>query len=193
MAHNFYNLMLIAAETGDRNENIETVEKLGEFINKYGFMIAFSAVVLVLAIIFILNYIHSTRKKTETETAIFNKEREASIEQNKKMFDLVTKVQTEQIVQLQQMTESLKDMNNTLREAQRQSDVLNNNFENIKNSILDCDANHKFIRSTLEDVLKYAKNADKNNNEILEKISVIENELKILIVEPTSSIDKIEK
>ena len=190
MYHIYYRSIQLAEENLNTDENIEAVENLGEFINKYGFMIAFSAVVLVLAIIFILNYIHTTRKKNETETSIFNKEREASIEQNKKMFDLVTKVQTEQIVQLQQMTESLKDMNNTLREAQRQSDALSNNFENIRNSILDCDENHRYIRSTLEDVLKYAKNADKSNNEILEKISVIENELKILIIDPSGSINE---
>ena len=99
--------MVTLAKPSTTQQSLESAEKFGEYINRYGFMIIFSAVILVIMIIVAIFYIKKYAERSKAEMEMANRERTASIEQNSKMFDLVTKVQTEQVVQLQAMTESL--------------------------------------------------------------------------------------
>lgn len=170
-----YHLLLEA--NSDMAENIEAAGQLGEFINRYGFMIVFSAVVLVILIGVSIMTIARIMRKSEAETSIINEERKASIEQNRDMFNLVTKVQTEQVLQLQQMTESLREMNSNLRDSQKQIDLANTNFELVKTRMLDCDNNHKVIRATLDEILTYAKNSNTLSRELIDKINALEIEI----------------
>lgn len=163
---------LISAQTSSKN-----VETVAELVNRYGFMAVFSIIMLLIVVMLIINSDKRNRKKQESELKILCEEREATIDQNKQMFDLVTKVQTEQVVQLQQMTSSLREMNHSVHDTETRLTEANENFEKIKESMILCDEHSKHIINTLSDILEYVKTSQACNNEILQKVSVLEKSL----------------
>lgn len=161
--------------------SIEQVSGLTKLINDYGFMIVFSAIVLLLIIVFFLNQQKTVMKKNQAELDIMSRERNASIEQNKQMFELVTKVQTDQVVQLQQMTETLANMNRSLRENQHQLDIANDTFEKVKNTMIDYDLNHRNILSGIDGILSHICELDKSTKELEAKIEFIEKAMRYIV------------
>ena len=151
--------------------DMNSVEQLGDFINRYGFMIVFAAIALLIFIgIAGVNTI-ITLRKNNTDQKMSLEERQASLKHNNDMFELVTKVQTEQIVQLQTMTRLLKNLDNSFIETQKGISVNTSQLDIIRQSVLDCDANHKFIHEKI--------------TELSDKIG----ELNDLIVDNTKSIE----
>ena len=168
---------MLLATSENVDASITVVNSFGEFINRYGFMILFS-IIMLLVIIFIANkLIQQSTKRADAELELTIKERNSSIEQNTKMFNLVTEVQTKQVVQLQQMTESLKEMNESVKESQAQMGTATESFNTVKDSILENSDNQKIIQSSLEEVLNYVKSSSELNTKILEKIESIEKEV----------------
>lgn len=157
--------------------NTETIESFGEFINRYGFMVLFSTIVLIILTILFINHEKVSMKKQESELEALNKERNANLEQNSKMFDLVTRVQTEQVVQLQQMTTSLRDIHRNIKDTEIRIIQTTENFEKIKLSLDNHDEHAIQIIDTLGEILEYVKNTEAYNKEIIAKISIIEESL----------------
>lgn len=157
--------------------DVETIEAIGSMINKYGFMIVFSVIVLILVVFYFVNHDKRTGKKQDSELQILTKERESAIEQNKQMFDLVTKVQTEQVVQLQQMTDSLKDMNRSVQNNEIKMNEATDHFEELRVSVRTCDKNSKVILDTISEILEYVKTSQNCNQEILDKVNLLEQRL----------------
>lgn len=155
----------------------ETIDAIGSMINKYGFMVVFSVFVLILVVFYFVNHDKRTGKKQDSELQILTKERESAIEQNKQMFDLVTKVQTEQVVQLQQMTDSLKDMNRSVQNSEIRMSEASDHFEEMRLSVRTCDENSKVILETISEILDYVKRSQDCNQEILDKVNLLENRL----------------
>ena len=119
-------------------------------------------------------------KKQESELEAITKERNANLEQNKKMFDLVTSVQTEQIIQLREMTTSLKDMNMALENTKAQINKSNLSLESINDSLKGHEIQAVEILSELNEILSIVKVNESHNNELLQKISEIEKCIKSL-------------
>ena len=155
----------------------ETIEAIGAIVNKYGFMVVFSVIVLVLVTFFFITHDKRSGKKQDSELQILIKERESAIEQNQQMFNLVTKVQTEQVVQLQQMTDSLKDMNKSIQNSEFKVNEATDHFEELKSSVKTCDENSKIILDTISEILEYVKTSQNCNHEILEKVNLLESRL----------------
>lgn len=155
----------------------ETIDAIGSMINKYGFMVVFSVIVLILVVFYFVNHDKRNGKKQDSELQILTKERESAIEQNKQMFDLVTKVQTEQVVQLQQMTDSLKDMNRSVQNNELKMDEATDHFEEMRVSVRTCDENSKVILDTISEILEYVKTSQNCNQEILDKVNLLERRL----------------
>ena len=108
-------LTIVARDVVDQaNDTVDSIQDLSEWINRYGFMVIFSSVALILVICAFFMYMKRASKKDDKDNEILIKERMASIEQGKQMFDLVTNVQTEQVTQLQQMTAALQEMNKSI-------------------------------------------------------------------------------
>lgn len=153
------------------------VETLADLVNRYGFMIVFSVIMLSLIVVCVIGFSKRSDKKQDSELKILCEEREASIEQNKQMFDFVTKVQTEQVVQLQQMTSLLREMNRSVNETETKLSEANDNFEKLRESMLLCDEHSKHIIDTLAEILDYVKTSQLCNNEILTKVNSLEKSL----------------
>lgn len=164
--------MFISLSNNAAAEN--DVETLAELVNRYGFMAIFSVIMLSLIAICIISFSKRNNRKQDSELKILCEEREASIEQNKQMFELVTKVQTEQVVQLQQMTSLLREMNRSVNETEVKLSEANDNFEKLRESILLCDDHSKHIITTLSEILDYVKTSQICNNEILTKVNSLE-------------------
>lgn len=155
----------------------ETIDAIGSMVNKYGFMVVFSVIVLILVVFFFVTHDKRNGKKQDSELQILVKERESAIEQNQQMFNLVTKVQTEQVVQLQQMTDSLKDMNRSVQSNEIKITEATDHFEELKLSVKSCDENSKVILDTISEILDYVKTSQNCNHEILEKVNLLESQL----------------
>ena len=122
-------------------------------------------------------YVKKNSKKSDLEQKMLQQEHEASLQQNQQMFDLVTRVQTEQVVQLQHMTDSLKDMNRSIQHEEDELCAVTESFEKLKESINECDEKSKSIISTLSEILDYVKTSQSCNQEILNKVNLIEKSL----------------
>lgn len=152
----------------------DAIGEFAEFANRYGFMILFSVVVLVVLIVLFINHEKISIKKQEAELDSINKERSANLEQNKKMFDLVTNVQTEQIVQLREMTISLHDLNKSIEQNTSQIDLTKQSLDDIHTSLKGHEAQAGEILKTLNDINVIAKTNEATNKEVLNKISELE-------------------
>ena len=95
--------LLAATSSTIGPDNVENVKQLAELSNTYGFMTVFSVVIVILIVIFFIAYQKTSNKRQSTELEILKKERENSLEQHNKMYDMVVGVQTEQVIQLQAM------------------------------------------------------------------------------------------
>lgn len=164
-----------------------TISEFAEFTNKYGFMVIFSVVVLAILIILFINHEKISIKKQEAELDSINKERSANLEQNKKMFDLVTNVQTEQIVQLREMTISLHDLNKTMEQQNTQLDITKQSLDDLQSSIEGHNAQAGEMLRTLNDINTIAKTNEATNKEVLNKISELE--LRFLSLYPRNNDD----
>ena len=178
-----YPFLLAASNTP---ADTETIDAIGSMINKYGFMVVFSVIVLILVVFYFVNHDKRNGKKQDSELQILTKERESAIEQNKQMFDLVTKVQTEQVVQLQQMTDSLKDMNRSVQNNEKKMTEAYDHFEEMRVSVRTCDENSKVILETISEILEYVKTSQNCNQEILDKVNLLE---KRLIIDESKNQD----
>lgn len=160
-------------------ENIssDTVNIWAEFVNRYGFMTIFCVVVILVLIAFFINFSKQSSKKQESELEFLNKERNASLEQNQQMFDLVTKVQTEQIIQLQEMTTTLKELNTLTMKTELKLDNFNSDFEKIHDLMKEHDKTSFYIKDVLNDIIVYVKKSEKCTQEILEKVTILESTL----------------
>lgn len=108
---------------GDVTLPVQNINDFGRFINEYGFLIVFGAVILIALGTGIFMFLRSWNKresariasesdKAKIELDLLTKERLANIEQNKQMYELVTKVQSEQVVQMENISKviiTLKD------------------------------------------------------------------------------------
>ena len=157
--------------------NPNTVDKFAILVNRYGFMVIFCIVVLLLLIAFFASFERHYGRKQDSEMDLLSKERNATIDQNKQMFDLVTKVQTEQVVQLREMTDSLREMNGGVTFNKHQLEIANEKYEKIQKSIDEAGDDHEQIMGTLSEILTYVKTNEMCNKEILEKICLLENAL----------------
>lgn len=152
----------------------DEVEKVSGWINQYGFMIVFSSVVLVLVVAIVLIYSKIYAKKESSEVELLHKERIASIEQNQKMFDLVTNVQTEQVFQLQQMTQTLRDINHDVILTSDKIQRVTDDYDTISHNMLECKAKNDTIVSTVGEILDYTRNNSKCTKEILSRVIKLE-------------------
>ena len=156
------------------NNTIASASKLAKFVNDYGFMIVFSVIALVVAVSFFLHYEKQTSKKNTNDTEILYKERQASIEQNKQMFNLVTTVQTEQVSQLQHMTTVLQDISACVRSTSECTKNQNEYIDKIEKDMVALSMRNDSIADVVDEILDYAKETNKCDMEILEKINKID-------------------
>lgn len=167
----------------DVEPNTQTIGDFAEFTNRYGFMIVFSVVVLIVLVILFINHEKIAMKKQESDLESIAKERNANLEQNKKMFDLVTTVQTEQIIQLKEMTASLKDMNKALEQSTSHINMTNRSLEEINTSLKGHEVQASEIVKSLGEILTIVKTNEASNQEVLTKVSEVEAYLKRLYSE----------
>ena len=160
--------------SGDVESTIDNASKLAKFVNDYGFMIVFSVIALIVAVMFFLHYEKQASKKNNNDTEILYKERQASIEQNKQMFDLVTTVQTEQVSQLQHMTTVLQDISSCVRSTSECTKTQNEYIDKIEKDMVALSIRNDSIADVVDEILDYAKETTKCDMEILEKINKID-------------------
>lgn len=167
---------------GEETVNVvEHAGNVGEFINDYGFMIVFSALVIVLLFRFFSKYSDALRKKSDAELGMLQKEREASINQNNQMFTLVTEVQTSQISQLQEMTSLLKDINLTVNSTHTRVEINENDIKKLGEDLVHIDDNYEYISKTLGEILSFVSQSDQYNKEVYHKVLEIEKSLDIMV------------
>lgn len=174
----------VAAQTQETEKSINTASELAKLVNEYGFMLVFSTIILIIIVAIVFNYIKRASIKTDAEMKLVEQERQASIQQNKQMFDLVTNVQVKQIVQLEAMTSSLQQMNIKLQQNEDALEKVSTNIEKIERNISKYDDSHAYIRQTLDEVLTYIKANNTISNEIADKVKLLEitlNQLDVMI------------
>ena len=172
-------------------EGVQAIGSVGDFINRYGFMVMFCALVLVLMFLFFVMYSKNLSKKSDTELDILQKEREAAINQNNQMFNLVTEVQTNQIAQLQEMTSLLKDINKTVDSTHTHIEINETDIKKIEEDIIHIDDNYDNIERTLSEILTFVKQTDSCNKEVYQKVLYIEKSLDVLVKQRKSNKQKV--
>lgn len=162
------------------NVNVESIGTLAEFMNRYGFLIIFAASILLLLIAAMGIYLHIITKKTTTELELAAKEKQATLDQNAAMFNLVTDVQTKQITQLEQISKLLSDISPIVSNTELTIHSNTKDLEIIRSDINSIGNDNSKIQSLLNEILDYVKENEKYNREIIEKVSALESMLKIL-------------
>ena len=168
---------LLMAESSSPKDEVEVVDHLGTLVNRYGFLTVFAIIVLVLAVIFFIKHEKRSGKKQEQEMELSKKEKDSAIERTDKIYDLAANLLTSQIAQLQQMTDTLKDINHTVQSNETKVIDAMSKFEEIKGSVKSCDENSKIILDTISDILSYVKTSQTCNQEILFKVNLLEHKL----------------
>lgn len=161
--------------------SVEAIDDLSKTANTYGFMTIFSIIALLVLVIFFVNWQKSSAKKQTMEVSILEQERKASIEQNHQMFDFTTKVQTQQVVQLQQMTDTLKTISINITENNNHILESMTDIKNIETTVKEISEQDTDIKHMIDDILEYVKTSDNCNKEILIKVEAIEKQLHKLI------------
>ena len=164
-------------------ETIDSSTTVSQNIHDYGFLVVFAGSMIVIVVLFFLWLFAMNKKKSDKEMDILAKERSASIEQGQQMFKLVTEVQTQQITQLQQMTESLKELRLISTNTDKEMTNISSSFEQVRGAISDFDLNHRHLKQALDDVLECVKASRELNNTILTKVNVIEKGLNSVVHE----------
>ena len=172
------------------NTVVGSAGTVGDFINRYGFMIVFCSLVLILLFLFFLKYSQYLTKKSDSEVGMLQREREANINQNNQMFTLVTEVQTSQISQLQEMTSLLKDINLTINSAHTRIEISENDIKKIEEDIIHIDDNYEYIVKTLSEILSFVTQSDQYNKEVYHKVIAIEKNLDVLAAKYKSTKTK---
>lgn len=160
--------------------NMESIGTLAEFMNRYGFLIIFAASILLLLITAMGIYLHIITKKTTTELELAAKEKQATLDQNAAMFNLVTDVQTKQITQLEQISKLLSDISPIVSNTDLTIHSNAKDLEIIRSDINSIGNDNSKIQSLLNEILDYVKENEKYDREIIEKVSALESMLKIL-------------
>lgn len=165
-------------------ETMKNVETLGELVSKYGFLVVFSIVMLLIVLSIAVTFINrmsaSMKLKYEAEAKKMNiendhleKQREAEIDQQRKMFDLVTNVQTEQVSQLRDISSVMALMK---QELQTDTMAINRNnlaIDELNKSVNDIILKYEVIASTLVNVDHKTEETDKKIEELVDSISVV--------------------
>ena len=177
------------------NINTNAVSNLAELVNKYGFMLVFSAVGLLIIIWFAYSLSNRLNKnfqqraeadaeKTRIELSLMEKEKLADFDKRTKLFSLVTDVQTKQISQLDGITDAIKmikdeieNISGEVSDNKSEVAILNKNHEIM---IKKYEELAKII-SKLEEVIdingKRYKEIQKSLTEIRESVKEISDEL----------------
>lgn len=134
---------------GDAIISAQEVGNFGKFINEYGFLIIFGALMLLAVGTAIFMFLRSWNKresakiasdaeKAKVELELLTKERMSHIEQNKKTYELVTTVQTEQVNQMRAISEVINNLKNEVmnnstvaRETLANTDRMSNDVSGI--------------------------------------------------------------
>lgn len=156
------------------SSELNDVKEFSELVNQYGFMMIFCVIIIIMGIILFLNYNRISSSKNKSELDLLIKEREASINQNKDMFKLVTEVQTNQVAELKEMTDTLRDMNNDIKSTKENMKINTENVSKMTDSMASFKSDHEHIFNMLTEVLEYVKANETANNEILMKVKAIE-------------------
>ena len=101
-------------------------------------------------------------------------ERKASIDQNAKMFNLVTEVQTNQITQLEGISNVLKEISTTVTQTRTDLAVEGHDIRNLEEKISHVDLSTNEVKQVLTEILDYVKESDRCNKEILNKVKFLE-------------------
>lgn len=163
--------------TAETDMGINQIGTIAEFINRFGFMIVFAAVMLLVLIFVLYNAQKNAMRKSEVELELMKRERTSSIEHNAKMFDLVTEVQTKQIVQLDSMTVALQNISFTISENKTGLEEVTNKLNDLQEKISAQDDKQEVIIDMLQQLIDFASKNEKFEAEISEKINHIDDQM----------------
>lgn len=164
--------------------HIDQVSSFAKMINDYGFLMVFGAVILLIAMTFLIIVIkrwdttnkiriESEREKSDAEICILQKQRDAEIKQTEKLFDFVTDIQTKQITEMRSLTEVINMIKGELQNNQVLASENLSTVNRIELSIRSLDEQNSDIFGTMKTILEYVKNAEEHNKEIIKHVNNI--------------------
>lgn len=146
---------------------VEKVSEFGKFINEYGFLIIFGAIMLLAIGTAIFMFLRSWNKresakigadteKARVELELVQKERLANIEHNKQMYKLVTEVQSEQVSQMRNISDVITTLKDEVAKNVATSNATYENTQQMTNDmsgiVVRMDTISKDIQSVTEKV-----------------------------------------
>ena len=157
------------------------VAGFAELINEYGFMIIFATASLLtvfsIACIFIKRWDLANKSRLETEQnknnleiELSKKRTESEIEQNSKMFDLLTTVQTEQVSQMQNISEVMQLLKRELNETRDSISYSTKQMNMIEHEIKELLKKYDGSVENTKKIFNYIKQSNVSDKEIKEKL-----------------------
>lgn len=161
-------------QVNSSSSSVETVSEFTQLSNTYGFMTVFSVVVLLLITGFMIMTQRTAAKRQKSEITLLEKERTNNMEQNNKMYDIVINVQSEQVSQLREMTNTLKVINDKSVETRDKITDMDITMHHMDSSLENISTKDDTILKTLAEILAYVKSNDHCNKDILAKVKKID-------------------
>lgn len=177
--------------------NLNAVASLSQMINEYGFVIVFAGAMLMLIIIVAVMCIkklslsmelryQQEAKKVESETKMMESRRQFDVDQQSKLLDLVTNVQSQQVSQLQNISNVITLVKEELKLTSKALDINNITLDDLNKSVTDIITKYENVAETISDVDKHSILTESKIDDMIDSINTIK-ELLIKLNEKANS------
>ena len=164
--------------------NLNAVASLSQMINEYGFVIVFAGAMLMLIIIVAVMCIkklslsmelryQQEAKKVESETKMIESRRQFDVDQQSKLLDLVTNVQSQQVSQLQNISNVITLVKEELKLTSKALDINNITLDDLNKSVTDIITKYENVAETISDVDKHSILTESKIDDMIDSINTI--------------------
>lgn len=174
--------------------NVEQYQAMGEMVNQYGFLIVFGVVMLLIVALVMYTLIHKWSKNIEArsnseaerakvELSLMEKQQLAQMDQQNKLFDMVTSVQTDQIAQMHEISDVIRIMKDELLNNTRYVMETNVHFNTLNTSVADIVSRYQLTYDSITKLESDFNNITKQSNEKTDDIMESLDEVKKLLTQ----------
>lgn len=164
--------------------NLNAVASLSQMINEYGFVIVFAGAMLMLIIIVAVMCIkklslsmelryQQEAKKIESETKMIESRRQFDVDQQSKLLDLVTNVQSQQVSQLQNISNVITLAKEELKLTSKALDTNNIALDDLNESVTEIITKYENVAETISDVDKHSILTKSKIDDMIDSINTI--------------------
>lgn len=158
---------------------MHSIESMSNFVNRYGFMIVFSVIVLGIITICAWKFLSYLIKKAEKDSEIAEKERLSYIEQQKDLLKMVTENNTEHVAELRKIGSTLDAISTNTSNTFNTTTIVEKNIEDIEKDLNGLGSNYNAIKGAVDEIYHVTVTNLQKIAEILEELKMMRSGLEI--------------